>query len=177
MKNLALVVILILVFSCKPNHIFKDLENKEQVFIALDKYGLDNIPKEIGELKNAKEIEIYVDSVEGWTIYPPLSAMDQWIDEPPFRTIPTELLTLDGLEKLTLIGLEIQTLPEDLNRLENLEYLDLSMNKLTVSKEISKLKKLKKLKYLELFGNRINMFEIEKWRKENPNIEIKYGEE
>lgn len=172
MKNLTLLLILIFIFSCESNHIFKDLENKERVFIELDKYGLDTIPKEIGELKSAKEIEIYSDSIGGWTIYPPLSAMDQLIDEPPFRAIPSELLDLDGLEKLTLHGLDIQTLPGDLNRLENLEYLDLSMNKLTVSKEISKLKKLKKLKYLELFGNRINMLEIEKWRKENPNIAI-----
>ena len=177
MRNFTFLIIIISVICCAPNHVFRDLENEEKVFIALDEYGLDSIPKAIGELKKVKELEIFNDSIEGWTIYPPLSAMDQWIDEPPFRKIPSELLALDGLEKLTLIGLNIQTLPEDFNKLENLEYLDLSMNKITVSKEISKLKKLKKLKYLELFGNRINMLDIENWRRENPNIEIKYGGE
>lgn len=177
MKIHTLIAILIFIFSCEPNHLFKELENQEQVFIELSKYGLDNIPKEVGQLKNAKKLEIYVDSLEGWTIYPPLSAMDQYIDEPPFRTIPSELLELEGLEQLSLYDLDIKTLPEDLYRLENLEYLDLSMNKLTVSKEISKLKKLKKLKCVELFGNRINILELEKWRNENPNIQIKYGDE
>ena len=177
MRNFTFLFILISTISCTSNHVFKKLENEEKVFIALDKYGLESIPKDIGKLKKAKEIEIFNDSIEGWTVYPPLSAMDQWIDKPPFTTIPSELMELDGLEKLTLYGLNIQTLPENLSRLENLEYLDLSMNKLTVSKEIPKLKKLQKLKYLELFGNRINMLDIENWRRENPNIEIKYGGE
>ncbi|VXB41915.1 leucine-rich repeat domain-containing protein [Maribacter litoralis] len=177
MKNPVLITFLIFVCSCEPNHLFKDLENQEQVFIELSKYGLEDIPKEVGQLKNAKKLEIYVDSVEGWTIYPPLSAMDQYIDEPPFRTIPSELLELEGLEQLTLYDLDIKTLPEDLYRLQNLEYLDLSMNKLTVSKEIAKLNKLRKLKCVELFGNRINKLELEKWRKENPNLQIRYGDE
>ncbi|MDO6473724.1 hypothetical protein [Maribacter sp. 1_MG-2023] len=76
MKNLTLITILIFVFSCEPYHLFKDLENQEEVFIELSKYGLDDIPKEVGQLKNAKKLEIYVDSLEGWTIYSPLSAMD-----------------------------------------------------------------------------------------------------
>lgn len=177
MRKFTLLIILISTISCTSNHMFKKFENEAKVFIALDKYGLESIPKEIGKLKKVKELDIFNDSIEGWTVYPPLSAMDQRIDKPPFRTIPSELLELNGLEKLTLYGLDIQTLPEDLNRLENLKYLDLSMNKLTISKEIPKLKKLEKLQYLELFGNRINMLEIENWRKENPSIEIKYGEE
>jgi len=35
---------------------------------------------------------------------------------------------------------------------------------------------LKKLKYLDLVGNRVEKIQIEKWQTENPNIEIKYGE-
>lgn len=174
MKNFIIIIILFFGFSCQPNHIFKDLEGKEHVFIALDKYGLDDIPKEIGKLKNVKELEVFIDSADGWTIYPPLSAIDQWIYEPPFRKVPLELLDLNKLEKLTLHGLDIQTLPEELGRLYNLTYLDLSMNKLVISKEIIKLKRLKKLKYLQLFGNKINKIEIEEWKTENPNIEIKY---
>lgn len=177
MKTLTLITLLIFIFSCQPNHLFKELENQEEVFIELSKYGLKDIPKEVGQLKNAKKLEIYVDSLEGWAIYPPLSAMDQYIDEPPFRTIPPELLELEGLEQLTLYDLDIKTLPEDLYRLQNLEYLDLSMNKLTVSNEIAKLNKLKKLKCIELFGNRINKLELEKWKKENPNLQIRYGDE
>ena len=177
MRHLIFILIFLLTISCEPNHVFKDLVNKEKVFIALDKYELDSIPKEIGKLKKAKELEIFNDSVEGWTIYPPLSAMDQRIDSPPFRALPEELLHLGGLKKLTLYGLDIKTLPNNLEKLKELEYLDLSMNKLTIGNEISKLKKLPKLKRLELFGNRINMLQIEKWRKENPEVKISYGEE
>ncbi|WP_289063751.1 hypothetical protein [uncultured Zobellia sp.] len=177
MNNFIFLILFFLISSCQSNHIFKYLENKEKVFIALDEYGLDSIPKEIGELKKAKELEIFNDSLEGWTIYPPLSAMNQRNYTPPFRTLPKELLYLDGLKKLTLHGLDIKTLPDDMEKLKELEYLDLSMNKLNMINEIPKLKKLPKLKYVEIFGNRINMLEIERWRNENPDIKISYGEE
>ncbi|WP_446051311.1 leucine-rich repeat domain-containing protein [Zobellia laminariae] len=175
MKSFSFLTLLIFTVSCESDHKFKSLVDKEKVFIALDLYGLDSVPKEIGTLKNAKELEII--RTDDWTIYPPLSAADQWVDMPPFRTIPSELLSLKKLQKLTLIGLDLQTLPEDLGKLENLQHLDLSHNKLTISNELPKLKRLKKLRYLYLSGNHIDNNDIEAWRKENPNIEIGYRTE
>ncbi|MGS0525811.1 leucine-rich repeat domain-containing protein [Zobellia nedashkovskayae] len=175
MKSFSFLTLLIFTVSCESDDKFKSLVDKEKVFIVLNLYGLDSVPKEIGTLKNAKELEII--RTDDWTVYPPLSAADQWVDMPPFRTIPSELLNLKKLQKLTLIGLDIKTLPEDFDKLENLEHLDLSNNKLTISNELPKLKRLKKLQYVYLSGNHIDNNEIEAWRKENPNIEIGYRTE
>ncbi|WP_159302457.1 hypothetical protein [Maribacter litoralis] len=49
MKILTLIAILIFIFSYESNHLFKELENREQVFIELSKYGLEDIPKEVGQ--------------------------------------------------------------------------------------------------------------------------------
>lgn len=154
---------------------FKALENDKVVFIGLDKYGLDSIPPEIGKLKNVEELIIAQDSLMGWTIYPPLSAMAEMVDLPPHKTIPDELTKLKSLKKLTLSGLEIRTLPADIYKLKNLEYLDLSMNKLDITTEIKKLKSLPNLKVLYIVGNRIDSTGIEKWQKEKPELEIYYG--
>jgi Leucine-rich repeat (LRR) protein len=161
-----------------PNSkLFNDLIDKEEVTIVLNSYGLDSIPKEIRQLKKAKSLTISFDTLEGWTIYPPLSALNERIDSPPFNTLPDEITELKNLERLTIHGLDIARLPDNFGNLENLEHLDLSMNKLTVSNELVKLKGLKNLKYLSLFGNRIDTLIIKNWRNENPDIKIDYGVE
>ena len=129
-RNLKYLIILALIMSCEQNHIFKDLENKKVVFIGLAKYGLDSIPPEIVKLNEVQELTISLDSVMGWTIYPPLSAMAQMVDKPPFKTVPDELTELKTLKKLNISGLKIRILPANFGELKNLEYLDLSMNKL-----------------------------------------------
>ena len=175
-QNLTYLILIPLFFGCEPNHMFKELENDKVVFIGLDKYGLDSIPPEIGKLKNVEELIIAQDSVMGWTIYPPASAMAQMVDLPPHKTIPDELTELKCLKKLTLSGLKIRTLPADIYKLKNLEYLDLSMNKLDITNEISKLKSLSNLKVLCIVGNRIDSTGIEKWQNEKPELQIYYGE-
>ena len=74
-RNLTYLLLIPLILSCEPNHMFKEFENETVVFIGLDKYDLDSIPLGIGKLKNVEELIISQDSVMGWTIYPPPSAM------------------------------------------------------------------------------------------------------
>ncbi|WP_027077959.1 leucine-rich repeat domain-containing protein [Maribacter antarcticus] len=151
---------------------FKEFENETVVFIGLVKYGLDSIPPEIGKLKSVEELIISQDSVMGWTIYPPANAMEKMVDMPPYKTIPDELTELKSLKKLNISGLRIRTLPPNFGQLKNLEYLDISMNKLDIKKEITKLKSLPNLKGLSIVGNRIDSTEIAKWNDDNSEIEI-----
>ena len=108
----------------------------------------------------------------GWTIYPPLSAFEEYIDRPPFRYLPNEITGLTKLRDLTLRQLAIKTLPIEFDRLENLEKLDLSINKLTIKDEIDKLRNLKKLKQLTLFGNRVRKEDIVILKAANPALSI-----
>ena len=116
-----------------------------------------------------------MDSTSGWTIYPPLSALQQMTERPPFRQLPDEITELTNLKTLGLVGLDLKTLPDNFDKLENLDSLNLIFNKLTISNETEKLKKLKNLKYLALFGNRVDKVDIRELKRENPNLIIESG--
>ena len=171
-RNLNFLLLLTLCMSCERNYTFKELENKKVVFIGLAKYGLGSIPPEIGQLKAVEEVTISMDSIMGWTIYPPPSAMAKMVDQPPHKKIPDELTELKSLKKLNISGLNLRTLPENFSELKNLQYINLSMNKLDLKNELSKLRALPNLKVLLIGGNRIDSIQIENWKNDNLKIDI-----
>jgi hypothetical protein len=171
-RNLTLILLITMILSCEQDHIFKHFEKDKVVFIGLAKYGLDSIPPEINQLKAVEELTISLDSTAGWTIYPPFTAMTKMVDQPPYKKIPDELTELKSLKKLNISGLNIRTLPENFTELKNLEYLNLSMNKLDLKNELSKLRSLPNLKVLSISGNKIDSTQIEKWKNDNPKIDI-----
>ncbi len=178
MRFIWITTLLFFTISCVPkskrNEVFADLADEDSIVIVLKNYHLDSIPNAIEQFENAKSLVISIDSLNKWTIYPPVNAYNKTIDSPPFKYLPQEITELKNLRQLILYALNLKGLPEDFDQLENLEYLDLSMNKLDVSSELLKLKRLKKLKYLVLFGNRIDSMAMQNWKKENPEIEIIY---
>ncbi len=174
-----LFLVTILLISCstteKNQYLFDRLTDQETVTIYLSKYHLDSIPSEIGRLKKARKLYVTLDSSGGWTIYPPLSALQQRTEKPPFKLLPNEITELSNLKNLRLVELNLKQLPDDFGKLENLDSLDLTLNKLTISNELDKLMKLKKLKYLGLFGNSVEATDIEKLKKGNPDLTIASG--
>jgi Leucine-rich repeat (LRR) protein len=179
MRLIQLLTLIAVIAGCttkdSSGKLFHDLVDKQEVTIVLRNYGLDSIPAEIGLLKDVESLTISLDSLKGWKIYPPASSyFNQRIDSPPFNFLPNEFATLRKLKKVIIYDLNISELPDNFGNLENLEYLDLSMNKLTVSKEIGKLKRLKNLKYLGLFGNRIDTAMMQNWKAQHPMLQIDY---
>lgn len=173
--NRLLPMLLLLVLACaerKSSNLFKKQLNDEVVKIVLRKYGLEEIPSDIGDLRKVKQLTISMDSLKGWVIFPPMSALMIHVSRPPFYSLPAEITQLKNLEKLTIIDLNISSLPEDFEQLQNLEYLDLSMNKLTLSDEVEKIVRLKKLKTLSLFGNKIDSASLQFVKQERPDIQL-----
>lgn len=155
--------------------LFDDLTDKEKVVIYLSKYHLDSVPSEIGKLRKVKSLHIAKDSTGNWTIYPPFSALQEMTKVPPFRQLPNEITELTNLQNLNLTGLDLKTLPDNFDKLQKLDSLNLVLNKLTISVEMEKLKKLKNLKYLGLFGNKIDTADIRELKMGNPNLVIDSG--
>lgn len=177
MSNMrSFLVLAILTIGCSPtekkNTLFAHHANNETVVIYLSNYGLDSVPEEIGELKKVKNLYITQDSAAGWTIYPPLSALQP---TPPFRHLPDAITKLSALKNLSLVGLNLKTLPTDFGDLQQLDSLNLMLNKLTISNELEKLKKLKNLKYAVLTGNQVDTADINSLRKEKPDLIVKSG--
>lgn len=156
------------------NNYFEEYVDKEEITIVLNSYGLESIPAEIGNLQKVKTLTISFDTLKEWTVYPPLSAWGKRVDSPPFQILPDEITELRSLKRLTIRSLDISRLPENFDQLKELEYLDISMNKLTITNELNKLKKLTSLKYLRIIGNRIDTLMIQNWEKENQDLEIVY---
>ena len=179
-----LFVLVILVSSCltlegeKEKTFVSDQVGKEDVVLILSDYALDSIPKEVGLLQNAKSLKIVLDSANlyGLTIYPPLSAGGPTYgpNDPSMKFLPKEITYLKKLQKLSLVGIGIEKLPDGFSNLQSLEFLDLSMNKLDISTELNKLKGLPKLKVIELLGNNIDTLEIKNWERERPGLQINY---
>jgi Leucine-rich repeat (LRR) protein len=175
MKIVPLIIFLLTIGRAmsQDQNVFSNLSDKDSVVICLREYGLKEVPKDIGQLTKAISLVISPDPLStGWTVYPPLSAFDEYIDKPPLRYLPNEITSLTNLRELTLKQLAIKTLPTEFDRLENLEELDLSINKLTIKDEIDKLKSLKKLKHLTLFGNRVTKEDIALLKAANPTLSI-----
>lgn len=173
-KFLVFLLTLGFTYSCKQNHIFKDVEQQKEVFIGLANYGLDSIPPEIGYLKKVEELTIAKDSTRRWTIYPPSNVMAERTHLPPHKNLPEEFTKLTKLKKLYISGLDIKYLPDKFSELKNLEVLHLAMNKLNVAQEINKLQSLPNLKVLYLDGNKVDTLQLKNWKAERPDIEIHF---
>ena len=178
--RLSIIILTTLIISCsttnREKYLFDGLTDKEVVVIYLSNYNLDSVPREIGRLKKVQNLYITMDST-GWTIYPPLSALQQRAEAPPFRQLPDEITELIKLKTLGLVGLDLKTLPVNFGNLENLDSLNLALNKLTISNEVEKLNRLQNLKYLGLFGNRVDTVDIRELKRANPNLIIYNGPE
>jgi hypothetical protein len=177
--RLQLIILTTFLISCSTidnkKGLFDDLADKETVVIYLKNYNLNSVPSEIGKLKKVKSLFITKESTSDWTIYPPSSALKQMTEVPPFRQLPNEITELTTLQNLVLAGLDLKTLPDNFDRLQNLDSLNLILNKLTISVEIEKLKKLKNLKYLGVYGNKIDTTDIRELKRENPILVIDSG--
>jgi len=161
--------------GCKAEEsdsLFKDLKGKAEVEIYLQNYQLLDVPADIGDLQGVRKLYIAKDSLRGWTMYPPLSALGG--DEVSGRSgqLPDEITRLTSLRNLSLVNIGLVTLPEHLGRLQNLDTLILFMNKLTISSELEKLKQLKQLKYLGLLGNMVTADDLKQLKEAIPGVEI-----
>lgn len=164
----------VFLISCqaKKDNLFEALQQEADVEIYLSEYELQEIPSDIGILKKARRLYINSDTVGGWTIYPPLSVFEEERINPPFRHIPEEMTELTDLQSLSLVNLDLVTLPDNIDRLEQLDTLILFRNKLTIAKEIEKLKRLTNLKYLGILGNVVTANDIIDLKRSNPDLEI-----
>ena len=152
--------------------------NQATVVINLDELPSNEIPEEIGQLTNTTDLTIQPTRPQGrWSVYPPLSWYETREYKEPFRKLPESIGRLKSLKSLRLSNLDIHELPETIAELSNLEFLDLSMNKLDISNELSKLNKLPNLRHLRILGNHFEEYKMQDFKRQNPDIQIEYKDE
>jgi hypothetical protein len=106
--RLILLTLTAFAISCKTTDtkkgLFEKLTDSETVIIYLNQYELDSVPPEIGNLRRVKSLYIAKDSVSGWTILPPLSAIQQLMEIPSFPGIAGGIIFPDRPPKLGASG-------------------------------------------------------------------------
>lgn len=159
-----------------------EYQDQETVVIYLDELGVPtdrqdyyDIPSTISQLTQVKDLTIRLDRPEGsWSTYPPISWYETREFKKPFRHLPESVGELKNLRSLTLTNLDIHTLPESIANLTSLNELNLSMNKLDLTKELPKLGTLTNLKSLHVIGNHYDPLVMQSFMEANPHIDVTY---
>ncbi|MEK6478791.1 hypothetical protein WJR50_14690 [Catalinimonas sp. 4WD22] len=176
MKYLSILILCVFT-SCQPDtepQYFSHLQDEEKVMLAMSNYGLEEVPPQIRELKNVKDLTISQTEPGGWVFYPPLNRLVIKDFDPPYRELPEEILSLSQLRHLSLSGMDLHCLPKDLHKLEQLETLNLAFNKLNISAELPKLKALPNLRELNVLVNNFDSLALKQWMQERPGLKIIY---
>lgn len=146
--------------------------------IYLDELSHQEIPEVLEELRGVNSLTILrTKETKTWTVHPPLSWYETRELKEPFFTLPASIGELHALRSLHLANLDIRGLPESIVKLKNLQFLDISMNKLELTKELPKLSKLPNLKTLRVLGNHFDPNKMQEFQRQNPTIEVVYKDE
>jgi len=153
-------------------------QNQASLVINLDELQTSRVPEEVGLLTDATDLTIQVAKPAGnWSVYPPLSWYETRVLKEPFRKLPESIGQLKLLKSLKISGLDIHKLPASISELSNLEFLDVSFNKLVVSNELPKLNSLSNLRHLRILGNHYEEKEMQEFIRLNPTIKVVYKDE
>ena len=141
-----MVVGFVSLLACERNQNIRMIESHisgDTLVLPLCNLNLENVPKEIGEFKELKVLRVVCR--DGWTLGPPLSSLGEGnkVFEPEMRigSLPETVVELNNIKTLTITNVGIQKLPNDLYKLEQLEYLDISGNAMTITDETTQNRK------------------------------------
>lgn len=167
MNGLTFFSCCLLFFSCLSD------PPDEKRYVDLSSKGLRSVPDSVLEIKNLVFLDLGND---GFTMYPPLSALGEnslGPDANMIESLPEEFTELTELRSLYLHTNELKGLPKGFHRLAALDTLDLSFNfKLRLSDILTELKKMTGLKYLSVLGISVDINSIEELRESLPTTKI-----
>jgi Leucine-rich repeat (LRR) protein len=125
-----------------------------------------------------KSLTIKITSNKGWVVFPSVQGIDsrvRYSTKTKLGSVPEELGYLKRLEYLDLSDLGISHLPVSLVNLSNLKSLDMSFNRINVSRDIEKILFLSNLKTLKIYGCDFNEDDLLRIKRNRPDIRVLYS--
>lgn len=148
---------------------------KEDVgYLAIAGLKDASINEKIREFKGVEKLILSKENESGWQVYPPRESDDPIFDQVPQQQLYDAIGELRQLKYLSVVDLGLTSLPESISQLTLLDTLNLSLNYLTITKELDKLTQLKKLRYLDIKNNRIDTLLLRKWMSDKPGLTVVY---
>jgi len=169
-------LLILITLSIFQQQAMQGIDSKDKsITITLDELTTQEISERIWDNKELNQLTIQkTKSKTKWSTYPPLSWYETVKFVPPYWVLSSKIGRLKNLKSLVLVDLDIQTLPDAITELQQLEELYLSFNKLEVSDELWKFKELKNLKRLVLYGNHYDLKEMQNYQRLFPELLIEY---
>ena len=128
-------------------------------------------------LRDVEFLIIHDSTQNEWAALPPISWYERRSIKPPFYYLPDSIGNLTQLRSLIIVNLDLKSLPSSITNLKNLEYLDVSLNKLDLTLEMQKFYELPNLKHLRVFGNHFDEEVMLKFKERFPNVILEYNSE
>jgi uncharacterized protein YkwD len=136
--------------QAKNNVQSEEVIGQKTTVLDLSSQNIKKIPEYVLEMDELKELNLSGNDLEG--------------------ALPSEIERLKDLEKLDVSGNNMTGIPAEIGKLEKLEELDYSDNEITgLPLEIGNLKNLKEF---DLSGNEYSEEDLDKIKKELPNLEV-----
>src|SRR2546423_3221129 len=132
--------------------------------LDLSQQNLSKVPDSVFEIRNLTHLYLG----NGFTLYPPLSALVVGKNANKIRVLPAEISNLEHLRVLDVSANELISLPEEISQLKALDSLYICFNnKLQLSKELPKLAKMKGLglqwKFWQVCNSRFCNIQHKNW--------------
>ena len=170
---LVFVIFLTIVSACSQST-DRYTKNQDAGYLSIEGLIDASINERIKSFYEVEKLVVSKENESGWHVYPPRESDDPIFDQVPQKLLYDAIGDLRQLKYLSVMDLDLTSLPESISRLTSLDTLNLSLNYLTISRELDKLSQLKKLKYLDIRNNRIDTLVLKKWMSDKPGLKVVY---
>jgi hypothetical protein len=168
-KILILTILAIIpLITVAQNHRAVFTKDSLSIILSKDERAVKFISRTLKRFPNSKALSIKFKKT-GWIGYGFVGDDVMEIKKgPTLSAIPEAISALKNLQRLYLVGLNLNNIPKSVTQLHNLTLIDLSFNQLS-NIEIKKIEGLKQLRILKIYGQS-DLSALNDLKAFNPNL-------
>jgi hypothetical protein len=127
-----------------------------------------------------RSLTITVTENKGWVVFSSIQGTDQGIKYSTrikLGNLPEELTLARNLESLDVSDLGLDQLPQNFAGFSKLKVLDISFNRISISKELKNIVSIDSLEVLKIYGCNFSAADLKEMSRHRPKLKIFYTQE